>query len=142
MESSTASHMPAIARSLHKAAIGLYHRALNAQMDGRAKLARAEFSLGYRVELLTLKFINYDIQPLAATIEGSAAILAFHAGAKSDAIRLANASLRNLIPESLAGVLHQIIGAKAVKGTALPRREHKRVEQGGRCVIIGFDRDV
>jgi len=138
----THSHMPAVARSLHKMAIGLYQKALNAQMDGREGLARAEFMIGYRMELLTLKLISDDIQPLAATIEGSAAILAFHAGAKKDAMRLADSSLRCCIPDSLADVLREIVDERGVKSVAMPRREQKRVEQGGRCVIIGFGQEL
>ena len=135
------SHLPAIARLLHKMAMGLYHKGLNAQMDGRAGLAHTAFMSGYRLELLSLKLISEDIQPLSATIEGSAAILAFHAGAKKDAMRLADSSLRCCIPDSLADVLREIVDERGVKSAAIPHRENKRVVQGGRCVIIGFGED-
>ena len=100
--------MPKAARILHKTAMGVYWKALECLADGHAHIARAAFVVAYQCEKMAVRMVHEDIQPLAGTLWGSTAVLAYHAGFQKEALRLAHMSLGCCIPQSLATVLYQL----------------------------------
>jgi len=98
-----------VTRLLHKAAIKLSQHALKTRRNGFPAIARAEFFLAFRVERDLAASLSATADPAAAVVQRSAAILAFHAGATKEAVKLADASLKNWMPEEVAMTLREII---------------------------------
>ncbi len=104
---------------LHKATNGLpalYHRssvrlgrhAVLSRRKGLVLFARVEFWIAFRIEMQARRIAVVSGMS-SEVLTRSAAILAFHAGARSEAARLAEEGLCSWMPDEIAAALREII---------------------------------
>ena len=99
---------PLVPRLLHRAAINIGRHALGTRGIGFPMMARAEFWVAYRLECDAASLLPPGSSSANAVLCRSAAILAYHAGAKEEASRLAGIGLQSWMPEEIAESLRQI----------------------------------
>ena len=130
-----AAPVSSVTRLLHRAAIKLGRHALDARRNGFPAVARVEFYLAYRIERDLAESLSATADPACAVLQRSAAIMAFHAGAKTEAVKLAQVSLESWMPEDIAATLREIIRRGGAAGAVAMTDSLLGTQPAGKAVV-------